>query len=252
MNAISVSLLVFAFMFTGALIGMAIRSVLPRHDLNPDSKEVVKLAMSLIATLTALVLGLLVATAKSTFDAKSTQVRQLTSNFVLLDAFLEQYGPETRAARTQLRRVLPAMADRIWTEDNESTPVLPAFQKTAEGEAYLRDLQAINPRNEVQRGLRDRALQITNEIALARLQLHAQTGNSIRTAFLVVLVFWLVVLFAGFGLVGRASPVTIGALIVCALSVSGAIFLILELDRAFDGLMAMSSEPLRNALAPLR
>ncbi len=252
MHAVSVSLLVFAFMFTGALIGMSLRSLLGRHDLNPDSKEVVKLSLGLIATLTALVLGLLVATAKTGFDARNAQIRQITSNVVLLDTVLEQYGPETRNARTQLRRLVPAMADRIWNSEIEETPSLTPFQKTPEGEAYFRDLQSVVARNDNQRGLRDRAFAITNEIVQARIQLHAQMGSSIQTPFLVVLVFWLVVLFMGFGLFGRASPVTVGALLVCALSVSGAVFLILELDRAFNGIMGISSEALRNALVPLR
>ncbi len=250
MNAISVSLIVFCFIFSGALVGMYIRDILPRHQLNPDSKDVVRLSMGLVATLTALVLGLLIANASSTFSGKQTQIRQLTANFTLLDATLEQYGPEARNARTQLRRLLPALADKVWTEDEENTGLV-AFQKTAEAEAYFKEIQSLNPRTDGQRMLRDRIHQVTNEIAQTRLLLHAQTGNAIRTPFLVVMVFWIFALFVSFGLFGRASTLTIGALLVCALSISGAVFLVLELDKAFTGIMAISSEPLRNALVPL-
>lgn len=251
MNAVSISILVFCVVFSGALIGMFVRDLLPKHHLNPDAKDVVKMSMGLIGTLTALVLGLLIANASSAFQTKNTQLRQLTANLILLDAMLEQYGAEARNARQQLRRALPTMADRIWSEDDTDIAIAP-FQKSAEGETFFKDLQALNPRTEPQRLLRDRIHQVTNEIAQVRLLLHAQIGNTIRTPFLVVMVFWLFALFASFGLLGHASPLTIGALLVCAISVSGAIFLILELDRAFTGIMAISSEPLRNSLLPLR
>jgi hypothetical protein len=251
MNAFSISILVFCVIFSGALIGMFLRDLMPRHHLNADSKEVVKLSMGLVATLTALVLGLLVASARSSFDAKNTHIRQLTANFTLLDAVLEQYGPEARNSRLQLRNMLPALAEKIW-KDEDTNAGLAAFQKAPEGEAYFREVQTLNPRNEAQRLLRDRIYQATNDIAQTRLLLHAQTGNAIRGPFLAVMVFWLFALFVSFGLFGRASSLTIGALFVCAISVSGAVFLILELDRAFTGVMAISSEPLRNALLPLR
>lgn len=251
MSAVSISLIVFCVVFSGALIGMYIRDLLPRHQFNADSKEVVKLSMGLVATLTALVLGLLVASARSSFDAKNTHVRQLTANFILLDAVLEQYGPEARNARLQLRNLLPALADRVWKEEGSNTG-LAAFQKSPEGEAYFREVQGMNPRNDMQKLLRDRVFHATNDIAQTRLLLHAQTGNAMRTPFLAVMVFWLFTLFTSFGLFTRASVLTIGALLVCAVSISGAVFLILELDRAFTGIMAISSEPLRNALVPMR
>lgn len=251
MNAVSTSLIIFCIIFSGALVGMFIRDLLPRHHLNPDSKEVVKLSMGLVATLTALVLGLLVANARSSFDAKSTHVRQMTANFTLLDAVLEQYGPEARNARLQLRRMLPALAEKVWRGDEENAGLTP-FQKAPEGEAYFRDVQLLNPRNEAQKLLRDRIYQATNDIAQTRLLLHAQTGNAIRTPFLAIMTFWMFVLFVSFGLFGRATPVTIGALLICAMSVSGAIFLIIELDRAFTGMMAIRAEPLLNALPQMR
>lgn len=251
MNTISISILVFCIIFSGALIGMFIRDLLPRRHLDADSKEVVKLAMGLVATLTALVLGLLVVSARGSFDAKNTHIRQMTANFILLDSFLEQYGPETRGVRLQLRRMLPAYADKVWSkEDADGIPA--PFQRTPEGEAFFRDMQSLAPRTDGQRMLRDRIYQIANDIAQTRLLLHAQTGNAIRTPFLAVMVFWLFALFVSFGLFGRATALTLGAVVVCAFSVSGAIFLIMELDRAFSGMMAISSDPLRNALAPLR
>lgn len=251
MSAVAISLIVFCIIFSGALIGLFIRDILPRHQLNPDSKEVVKLSMGLVATLTALVLGLLVATARTSFDSKSTQIRQLTANFMLLDAMLDQYGGEARNARVQLRRMVPGLIEKVWVEDKGNEGLVP-FQKAPEGEAFFREIQSLNPRSDALRILRDRIYQTVNEIAQTRLLLHAQTGNAIRTPFLVVMVFWLFALFASFGIFGRASILTIGALFVCALSVSGAVFLILELDRAFTGIMAISPEPMRNALVPLR
>ena len=138
-----ISLLVFALIFGGALAGMAVRPLLSEHHLHSDSKDVVKLTAGLIGTLTALVLGLLIASAKTTFDQKTNQVRQLTANIVLLDSTLAQYGPETNPIRNLLRRVLPNLADRNGHPSGRSayairngsnlSPKAPAAEHTTDG-----------------------------------------------------------------------------------------------------------------------
>jgi len=251
MTYLLISLLVFALTFGGALVGTAVRPLLSEHHLHPDSRDVVKLATGLIGTLAALVLGLLIASAKSSFDQKTTQVRQMTANIILLDDLLAQYGPEATPVRNLLRQSIQPLANRIWHEEQISTGKLVRFESTAQASAFENELERLAPDNDLQRSLKSRAIQAFTEGAQIRLLLFAHAGGSIPTPFLVILVFWLSAIFVSFTLFARTNLVVITALLVCALSFACAIFLILELDNPFTGLMGISSATLRSALLPL-
>src|SRR6266702_5526254 len=114
MSPMSMSLIAFACVFGGTLLGMFLRDRLPGHHLSGDTKDVVRLGTGLIGTMAALVLGLLIASANSTYETQSGQVRQLTANIVLLDRILAQYGPATDSVRNLLRRGVASLADRVW------------------------------------------------------------------------------------------------------------------------------------------
>ena len=251
MTYLLISLLVFALTFGGALVGTAVRPLLSEHHLHPDSRDVVKLATGLIGTLAALVLGLLIASAKSSFDQKTTQVRQMTANIILLDDLLAQYGPEATPVRNLLRQSIQPLANRIWHEEQIPTGKLVRFEATAQASAFENELERLAPDNDLQRSLKSRAIQAFTEGAQIRLLLFAHAGGSIPTPFLVILVFWLSAIFVSFTLFARTNLVVITALLVCALSFACAIFLILELDNPFTGLMGISSATLRSALLPL-
>ncbi len=251
MNDLTVSLLVFALIFGGALVGVVVRPLLSESHLHPDSRDVVKMATGLIGTLTALVLGLLIASAKSTFDQKTNQVRQMTATIILLDDLLAQYGPEATSVRNLLRQSIQPLANRIWREEAIPAGKLVHFESTAESFAFENELERLSPRNDVQRSLQSRAIQAFTDGAQIRLLLFAQTGGSIPTPFLIILVFWLSAIFLSFTLFARANLVVMASLFVCALSFACAIFLVLELDNPFAGLMGISSATLRSALLPL-
>ena len=252
MNDLLISLLVFALIFGGALVGVIIRPLLSEHHLNPDSRDVVKMATGLIGTLTALVLGLLIASAKSSFDQKTNQVRQLTSSIILLDDLLAQYGPEATPLRILLRQSIQPLANRIWHEEQVPAGKPAGFESTAESSAFENELERLSPNSDAQRSLQSRAIQAVTEGAQIRLRLFTQTGGSIPVPFLIILVFWLSAIFVSFTLFARANLVVMASLLVCALSFSGAIFLILELDNPFTGLMRISSATLESALLPLK
>jgi hypothetical protein len=251
MNALLISFLVFALTFGGALVGVVIRPLLSESHLRPDSKDVVKLATGLIGTLAALVLGLLIASAKSTFDQKTNQVRQLTASIIALDELLAQYGPEAAGVRNLLRQSIQPVANRIWREQEMPTGKPVHFESTAQAWTFENELERLSPKDNVQRSLQSRAIQTFTEGAQTRLQLFAQAGGSIPTPFLIILVFWLGAIFVSFTLFARANLVVMASLFVCALSFAGAIFLVLELDNPFTGLMGISSATLRSALLPL-
>ena len=251
MSPIALSFLAFAMALVGILLGSFMQRLLPEGHLGSDSKEVVKLSMGVVATLAALVLGLLVASAKSTYDARESEINQITADVIVLDTLLAKYGDETQAARTSLRQAIPAVVDKIWREAQsvplQSTP----FKAAAEGEAFYQRVQELQPSNDIQRGLQARIIQVTNDLMQSRFLLFSHLGSSIPVPFLAVLLLWLIILFAGFSLLAPANATTLASLVICALSVSGAIFLILELNEPFSGLMVIRSEPLRNALPAL-
>jgi hypothetical protein len=251
MNALLVSLLAFAIIFGGALVGGAFRPLLSEQHLHPDSRDVVKMATGLIGTLAALVLGLLIASAKSSFDQKTSQVRQITATIILLDDLLAQYGSETTPVRNLLRQSIQPLANRIWHEEAIPTGKLVHFESSAESLALENELERLSPGNDAQRSLQSRAIQTFMEGAQLRLLMFAQTGGSIPTPFLIILVFWLSAIFVSFTLFAQTNLVVTASLFVCALSFACAIFLVLELDNPFTGLMGISSDTLRSALLPL-
>ena len=251
MSPALVSLIAFACVLGGAFLGMFLRSRLPKHHLSGDTKDCVRLGTGLIATIAGLVLGLLIASANSTFETQSNQVRQLTANIVLLDATLAQYGAETDSIRNLLRRAVATLADRIWRENGASSGKAEVFEASATSLAIYDEILKLSPRDEAERSLQARAIDTGNELAKTRLLLFTKGGGSIPMPFLVVLISWLTIIFVSFSLFAESNATTIAALSIFALSAAASIFLILELSQPFTGLMTISSEPLRNALAPL-
>jgi hypothetical protein len=248
MSSMTTGGIVFACVFGGAVLGMLLRKLLPDDHLSSDSKDVVKLGMGLIGTMAALVLGLLISSAKGSYDTRSSEVTQLSANIVLLDRVLAHYGPEAMAARDLLRHSVAWVIDQLWpsTSAGSSQPT-----PTAGAEAFYDKIQALSPQNDAQRSLQAQALTIGTSLAQTRWLLAGQSARSIPMPFLVVLVCWLAFIFVSFGLYARPNATVIVALVLCALSFSSAIFLILELDRPFDGLVQISSAPMREALARL-
>lgn len=253
MNDWAIASIMFVCVFGGALLGMFLRSILLEHHLSEESKDVVRLGMGLVATMAALVLGLLVASAKGSFDAQKSGADQISANLILLDSTLAQYGPEAQDSRDILRRVVSDGLKRIWPEEeSEGHTFAPSATTMATERTLYETVQGLTPADDKQRRLQSVALQIAVDLTRARWLLVAQEESSpIPMLFLVILVLWLVVLFVSFGLFAPPNSVVIAALIVCALSVSGAIFLILELAGPFDGLIQISSAPLRNAFTLL-
>ncbi len=228
---------------------MALRLILPEHHLSAESKDVIKLGMALTATMSALVLALLINSAKSSFDAQRNEVTQISANIILLDRMLAHYGPETKEARDLLIHSVTGLTDRIWSENQAGSEKMEST--VAGADAFYDKIQELSPQNEAQRSLQAQALKLSVDIGQMRWLLFEQRGRSIPMPFLVLLVFWVTIIFLSFGLFAPANATVIATLFLCALSVSGAIFMILELDRPFGGLIQVSDAPLRNSIAHL-
>jgi hypothetical protein len=252
MSSLAITGITFVCVFGGALLGMLFRTILPEHHLNPDSKDVVKVGMGLIATMAALVLGLLTGSAKSAFDTQDSEVKQNAANIILLDRTLAHYGPETKPIRDQIRRAVEYKLAATWPEDDPRAARVDTSEATPAVEAIEDEIRGLSPQSDAQRALQSRALQVSGDVMQTRwLMFGQQAGNSIQTPLLVVLVFWLAALFASFGLFAPRNATVTAVLCVSALSVSGVILLILEMNQPFQGLVRISGAPVRYALAHL-
>jgi hypothetical protein len=249
MSSLVLSCLIFVLTLGGILLGTLLRRALPEHHLSKGSKKVVRLGVGLIATIAALVLGLLIAAAKSSFDTQNSQIKQITADIILLDRLLAQYGPEARPIREAMRNTIGPFADQVWREKAAETTA--PFEANASAENVYVAIQALSPLNDLQRSLQSRAAQLSTDLAQTRLLLFVESDNLIPAPFLAILVFWLIIIFASFSLFEALNATVFTLLSLFALSASCGIFLILELSRPFSGLLMISSVPLRNALGPL-
>jgi hypothetical protein len=252
MGTLQIAGITFVCIFGGALLGMYLQGVLPEHHLSDKSQSTVTVGMGLIATMAALVLGLLTGSAKSSFDTQDSEIKQMSANLILLDRTLAHYGQETKNIRDQIRRAIAYRLAATWPEDSRAAR-LDISENDAAVEGIEDEIRALSPRNDVQRALQSRAEQITGEVLRTRwLMVGQQAGNAIQPPLLVALVFWLAALFASFGLFAPRNATVIAVLFVSALSVSGAILLILEMNQPFhQGLVRVSSAPLRYTLEHL-
>ncbi len=250
MSALAISFIVFACVLGGAVLGVFIRSVLPEHHVDEDSKYIFELGMALLATLAALVLGLLIASAKSSYDVKEDEIKQGAAKIILLDRTLRHYGPEADQARAILRRLTTTQTGLTWMDGGMQVGVRSGGASSGIEEVQEK-LRVLVPASDAQRWLQTRALQLSSELAQMRWLSIDQHRGSIPTPFLVALVFWLVVIFCSFGLFAPRHGTIYAVILACALSVSSAIFLILDLDRPFEGLLTISDAPLRDAIAEL-
>jgi len=249
MRSIKISSIVFVLVFGGALFGIFLHGALPEYYLREGTKEAVRLSMTLVSTMAALVLGLLVASAKNSYDAKNTALVETAARVVLLDRVLAHYGAETKEVRELLRNEYSRVMERMWSKNRANPSGLEA--PSNEVDVLIGKLQELSPKDATQGSLKTQAVGIAWVVGQTRWLLYAQQAVPISAPILVTLVFWLIALFVGFGLFGPRDAVVVVSMLISAASVSGAIFLIVEMYAPFSGLVQISSAPLRAALAQL-
>jgi hypothetical protein len=246
LSAVAILLIAFALILGSTFLGTLLRSRLPEQHLSGDSKEVIRLATALIATMSAVVLALLFASTRASYEQTSSAVSRLTADLIELDELLRDYGPETGPLRKTLRDDIGPLINSIWHDAAANN----AKQLPHHRESVLYMIRELTPKNSVQSSLQARALQVSTDMAQTRLTLFAQPADSISRPFVIVLVLWLMFIFASFSMSSKANATLISVLCICVLAASGAIYLIVELGEPFDGLMQISNNPLRNALSP--
>jgi len=249
MSALGIALLVLACALGAALVGILAK--LPDNHLTTQSQDVVKLVMGLIATMAALVLSLLIASANTAHEAQVNELKTASANIVLLDRTLEFYGPEAKAARDAMRDVVRETHDRVWVSGGVRIETLnsSSTQDAARNATAL--ILNLSPKTDLQKTMKNLAIGQAESIMRSRLLMLEQREAAIPWPFLSVLIFWISTLFLGFGLFVRRNATVAIALAVGALSVAAAIFLIMELGDPYRGFMRISDKPVLHALAQI-
>jgi len=248
---VEIALIVFACVFGSALLGLYVRTILPEHHLSDESTVVLKLAVGLIATMAALVLGLMISSAKSSFDTVNGEVVGSAASIVLLDRVLAKYGPETKEVRDLLKQRVDMSIQIIASGKPAQIAKLRGIEAIRRAESLQLKLEELSPHSDAQRQLQARAIEIANEALAARQLTMLQAVGSTPVPLLVCLVLWLSIIFCAFGLFAPANITIVVGLLLGALSTSGAIFLILEMNTPLDGVVRVSLAPMREALALL-
>ena len=245
MTATIIAAITFACAFGCALVGSFLRDRLPPPHLSRESQDVVRLGMGLVATMTALLLGLVTVAVRNGYDAQDNAIKTSAVNLLTLDRHLARYGEATRPTRQLLRAAVEYRLKTTWPDEGGGgvTTTLPI--------AAIEDIQnqmlALAPQNDTERFFKGEALKLSEDVMKARWRLLA-IGSSIPRGILAVVIFWLAVTFASFGLYAPRNATVVGVLLIAALSVALAMFLIVELDGPYDGFIKVSSSPIRFAL----
>jgi hypothetical protein len=246
MNSIVVSSVVFVCIFAAAVLGMVIRKSLPEDHVGSDAKDVVRLATGLIATMCALVLGMLVSSAKSSYDASKNEVAEMSTEIVSIDRLLARYGPETGEIRTEFRQLVEFGVDRIWPSEASRHAEL---RPEDHGQILADKLVHLEPKNEIQAGTKTQAASMVIALQKSQWLLFLKSEQKpIPIPLLVVLILWLAAIFASFGLFAPSNFTVIATLAFSALAVSSAIFIILEMYAPFGGILRISPAPILEAL----
>ena len=245
MSAEITAVITFGLLIAAIVAGMQ----LSEERLSKSTKDTVKLATGLVATMSALVLGLLVSSAKNSYDTVRSEVIDVSSKIVFLDRLLIGYGPEAADARVRLREWVEEATNRMWPSESWRTADL--TPNSQEAKTLYLTIQNLPANNDLQRAVKAEATQVMLEVGKIRSLLVTQSVPSVSKLMLAVVISWLVIIFFSFSMLAPTNAPAIISLVVSALSACGALSLILELDQPFGGLIGISSEPMRNALAQL-
>lgn len=254
MSPLGWALTTFVCTAASAALGSSLRRFIPPEHLGKESQDVIRLGMGLVATMTALLLGLVTAAAKGSFDSQDAAIRTAAGNILTLDRLLARYGPEAQPAREALKGAVALRIQATWPESGAAAEHVAAPSKVGgapPGEEIENLVLNLKPETPAQRWIHGESLKLTSEILRTRWRLFGAAQASVSRTFLVVVIFWLAMTFGSFGLSAPRNGTVMTVFVISAMSVAAAVYLILELDGPFEGAIRISSEPLRNTLALL-
>ena len=247
MGSFGVGVVAFACIFGSALTGMLLRVYLPANHQSAETQRVVTLAAGITGTMAALVLGLLIASAKESYDAQNNELTAIAAKIALVDRGLAVYGPDAQTSRDLLRSELNNAVARLWPKEHPSRDSFPT-PGTARNQLYAA-VQMLSPQSDIQRTIKAQVVATVLQVAEERQLILEQQNNSVSKPLLVILIFALAVNFLSFGLFAPRNATVIAAFCLCAMASAGAIFVMMELYHPFGGLIEIPSTTLSNALA---
>jgi hypothetical protein len=249
MSAIQISVTAFACIFGGALIGMFIRRVLPKEYLSVGSSTTIKLAIGLVITMTGIVLGMLISSARNSYNVRYEQLVTTSADIIMLDRLLANYGPEAQDARSELRSVIQSSIERVW---GDPSAVRAELKPSEEVEGVYDKVLALSAKTPEQNVAKTEATSLAMEMMRTRwLILIGSQPDSMSTPLLVIVTSWLTAIFVSFGLFAPGNPAVLCTFFVSSIAVSTAIFLIVQMNNPFTGILKMPATPMRAAFAQL-
>ena len=247
MDSLHVTLAAFGVICGGMAFGFIVRRFLREHHLDTRTQDVVKLATGVVASMTAIVLGLLVASAKSGFDAHAADARALVVNIMLLDRSMRGYEPPLNAERQGLAHFVADLRDKLWNENSTLTDEQIMSQLDRIRDKFSR----LDPQSAHDKSLNDRILSLTDKATLSASELLLQEPVSVRIQMIVILDTWLAVTFFAFALFAPLNLVSAISLATGAGAVALALFMIIELNAPFQGFIVVSPQTMDHAIAVL-
>jgi hypothetical protein len=242
-----IALWAFCLIFGGALIGFVVQPFLPDHHFSSESRDAAKLGAGLVATLAALILGLLISSTKGTFDQVNTLINEVAANYIHLDKLLLAYGPETTPIRTEVHELLDRKIREIWPEKFKE--LQPKHTESANHfEQIALEITALHPSSLRQSSIQSSALQLEDQMLQERWMIAVVSEGSVPPLLLLIPVIWITFLTFLYALFSPRNLTVLTVLLCCAMSIAGAIFLIDEMATPMDGTIKVSSAPLRLAL----
>jgi hypothetical protein len=248
MNPTTISLFSLGLIVVGTLVGLTLNRRLPEHHLTNGSRDAIKVGAGMVSMMTALVLGLLVSSAKSRFESANEAVCGGSARIIVMDRLLQSYGPGAAEIREDLHKGAALAAEMLWPKKPGSIEAFKIFESARPMEKMVERIRALKPENPVQVSLQSQLLNLGNEQVRERWMQIEMAQAEAPPAMLITMLFWLTMLFVSFGLLAPRNPTVVVVLFVGALSVSSAIFLILELGHPMDGIIKVSGQPMFKAL----
>jgi hypothetical protein len=252
MSPIITSLIVATAIFASAMAALVLHSRLPSHHLTKETQDVVRLGTGMLSVLASLVLGLLIATAKTSYDTTDQAIRGYATELVLLDETFRDYGDSAAVPRNLLRQYTTQLQADFWPKDGGRPAELDSRMTGAMLEHIREAIRALRPVDAGQTWLQNQALQISTNLLRQRWLMIEQAGSKIQPMVVVVLVLWIAFIFATFALNAPRNATVVAAFLICSLAIGGSIYLILEMDSPLDGTMKLSDWPIANALSHMQ
>jgi hypothetical protein len=251
MNAYEVAVIVFGCVFAGSIVGLELHAWLPGHHRSQASHDAIKLGTGMISVLASLVLGLLTASVKTSFDTTDGQIRTFAANLILLDQTLRDYGPQAAKARELVRDYTGRSIQDHWPQERDHPVQINDVSSGRVLDAARTAVLALPGDDPARSALRSTALSLMDSVLQTRWLLIERAGSSIQPPFVIILVIWIVLIFVSFGFNAPRNATVITAFIICAAAIATCLFIIIEMDTPFEGLITISSHPMRDALTHL-